>query len=264
MNNRCNLRLTILLVAAVVWSGINGLARAEESATVPTNPGFDGNTGQINPRSTHPVTSQSKEVTNIPTPEESRQALLEPYSRQPSLGNSPSVPRPEPQTFGGPNANQESQNAVGGPRGLTTAGSTPNPSASKAGRQTASTPSAADEPPPSGPIGSFGQTIPAKFSKRNDILDRTPIMGWPLPLTDRQRTQIVDAVMSDTSQPVAGADALKPASELSPDQALSGMRPLPESVRSIDGVEHLYYLKAPHKILLVQPATRTVVGEIES
>src|SRR6516225_7087075 len=214
MNNRCNLRLTILLGATVVWSSINGLARAEESATVPTNPGFNGYTGQINPGSTHPVTSQSKEVTNIPTPEESRQALLEPYSKQPSLGNSPSVPRPEP--------------------------------------------------PPSGPIGSFGQTIPAKFSKRNDILDRTPIMGWPLPLTDQQRTQIVDAVMSDTSQPVAGADALKPASELSPDQALSDMRPLPESVRSIDGVEHLYYLKAPHKILLVEPATRTVVGEIES
>jgi len=135
MNNRCNLRLTILLGATVVWSSINGLARAEESATVPTNPGFNGYTGQINPGSTHPVTSQSKEVTNIPTPEESRQALLEPYSKQPSLGNSPSVPRPEPETFGGPNANQQSQNAVGGPRGLTTAGSTPNPSASKAGRR---------------------------------------------------------------------------------------------------------------------------------
>src|SRR6516164_8429640 len=166
----------------------------EHQWTSPRWPRFrqiqDSITGQINPGSTHPVTSQSKEVTNIPTPEESRQALLEPYSKQPSLGNSPSVPRPEPETFGGPNANQESQNAVGGPRGLTTAGSTPNPSASKAGRQTASTPSATDEPPPSGPIGSFGQTIPAKFSKRNDILDRTPIMGWPLPLTDQQRTQI--------------------------------------------------------------------------
>ena len=53
------------------------------------------------------------------------------------------------------------------------------------------------------------------------------------------------------------------ASELSPDQALNGMRPLPENVRSIDGVERLYYLKAKSKILLVEPATRTVVGEIE-
>ena len=263
MNNRCNPKLTILLGTAVVWAGVNGIARTEESATVPTNPGFNSNTGQINPGSTHQVTSQSKEAIEIPTPEESRRALLEPSSKQPSLGNSPSVPRPEPQTFGGPNANQESKNAVGGPQGLTTAGSTPAPGASKSG-QTAPTSSATDEPPPSGPIGSFGQTIPAKFSKRNDILDRTPVMAWPLPLTDQQRMQIFDAVMSDSSPPVAGADALKPASELSPDQALSGMRPLPESVRSIDGVERLYYLKAPRKILLVEPATRTVVGEIGS
>jgi hypothetical protein len=269
MNNRLNLRLTILLGAVVAWSGTNGLVRAEESATVPTNPGFNGNTGQINPGSTHQVTSQSKEAIDIPTPEESRRALLEPYSKQPSLGSTPTQPRPEAQTFGGPNANQESQNAVGGPQGLTTAGTTPAPGAAapgaaKANAQTSSTPSAAGEPPPSGPIGSFGQTIPAKFSKRNDILDRTPIMAWPLPLTDQQRMQIFDAVMSDTSQPVAGADALKPASELTPDQALSGMRPLPESVRSIDGVERLYYLKGSRKVLLVEPATRTVVGEIAS
>jgi hypothetical protein len=120
------------------------------------------------------------------------------------------------------------------------------------------------EPPPSGPIGSVGETNPAKFSKRNDILDRTPIMALPLPLSDQQRTQIYDAVMADNSQPVAGADALKPASELSPNQALNGMHPLPESVRSIDGVTRLYYVKAKGKVLLVEPATRTVVGEITS
>ena len=33
-------------------------------------------------------------------------------------------------------------------------------------------------------------------------------------------------------------------------------------VRSIDGVERLYYLKTKRKVLLVEPATRTVVGEI--
>ena len=84
-----------------------------------------------------------------------------------------------------------------------------------------------------------------------------------MPLSDQQRMQIFDAVMAESSQPVTGADALKPASELSSDQALNGMCPLPESVRSIDGVERLYYLKAKSKILLVEPATRTVVGEIE-
>ena len=269
MKDRCYLRLTITLAAAFVWFGISGLTRAEESATVPTDPGFNANTGQINPGVEQQASSQSKESIDIPTPEESRRALLEPYSKQPSLGNTPNVPRPEIQTFGGPNTKKESQNATGGPEGLTTGGSTPDPNASKAGGQVASTStngtsSTAGEPPPSGPIGSFGQTIPAKFSKRNDILDRTPIMAWPLPLSDQQRMQIFDAVMSDASEPVAGADALTPASELSPDQALNGMRPLPESVRSIDGVEHLYYLKAKRKVLLVEPATRTVVGEIKS
>ena len=96
MNDRCHLRLPILLVAAVVWSGINGPTGAEESATVPTDPGLNADTGQINPGSTHQASSQSKQTTNIPTPEEARRALLEPYSKQPSLGNAPSAPRPEP------------------------------------------------------------------------------------------------------------------------------------------------------------------------
>jgi hypothetical protein len=257
MKNSRNLRLATMLTTALAWSGINGFAGAEESATVPTDPSFKAGTGQLNPGVTHQAPSQSDELISIPTPEESRRALLEPISKQPSSGSAPSVPRSETQTFGGPNTKQESQNAIGGTPGLTTGGSAATSTA------TSFPLPAAGEPPPSGPIGSFGQTIPAKFSKRNDILDRTPITGWPLPLSDQQRMQIFDAVMAESSQPVTGADALKPASELSSDQALNGMRPLPESVRSIDGVERLYYLKAKSKILLVEPATRTVVGEIE-
>ena len=89
-------------------------------------------------------------------------------------------------------------------------------------------------------------------------------MAIPLPLSDQQRKQIYDAVMTDKAQAVTGADALKPASELSPDQALNGMHPLPESVRGIDGVSRLYFVKAKDKVLLVEPATRTVVGQITS
>ena len=59
--------------------------------------------------------------------------------------------------------------------------------------------STSNEPPPSGPIGSFGQTIPAKFSKRNDTLDHVPTMAIPLPLTLEQRKQIYDAVMAEKS-----------------------------------------------------------------
>ena len=64
-------------------------------------------------------------------------------------------------------------------------------------------------------------------------------------------------MIADNSQPVAGADALNGAS-------VNGMHPLPESVRGIDGVTLLYYVKAKGKVLLVEPATRTVVGEITS
>jgi hypothetical protein len=267
--------LAVALAAALTASGLGGSAIAEQSATVPTDPGFKPDTGQINPGVEQQAPTQSTEITDIPTPEESRAALMMPISKQPSAGTMPTEPRPElpsatapkkTQIEHAPKAQRESQNAAGGPEGITTAGSTPvsngptgTPSASvTAGKGS----SASSEPPPSGPIGSVGETIPAKFSRRNDILDRTPIMAWPLPLSDGQRKQIYDAVMAEKSQPLAGADALKPASELSPNQALNGMRPLPESVRGIDGVSRLYYIKAKDKVLLIEPNVRTVVGQI--
>ena len=266
MKNSHHLLAAILAVVLSLLC-LNGPIGAEESTTVPPDPGgFNPGTGQINPGGQERAPVQSSELSNIPTPEESRRALRTPISKQPSLGDVASTPRPEMQTFGGPNTQQESQNAAGGPQDLTTTGSAPDSNASKtdAHGTWATIGTATGEPPPSGPIGSVGETNPAKFSKRNDILDRTPIMALPLPLSDQQRTQIYDAVMADNSQPVAGADALKPASELSPNQALNGMHPLPESVRSIDGVTRLYYVKAKGKVLLVEPATRTVVGEITS
>ena len=87
-------------------------------------------------------------------------------------------------------------------------------------------------------------------------------MALPLRLTDAQRKQIYEAVMADKSQPVAGAEALKPTSELSPNQALNGMQPLPESVRGIENVSRLYYIKAKDKVLLIEPNVRTVIDQI--
>ena len=266
--------LSVALAAALAASAMGG-AIAEQSATVPTDPGFKPDTGQINPGVEEQAPTQSSEIVSIPTPEESRAALMMPISKQPSSGTMPTDPRPDlpsatapkqTQIEDAPKAQRESQNAAGGPEGLTTAGSTPvsnGPTgAPSASVTTGKGSSASSEPPPSGPIGSVGETIPAKFSRRNDILDRTPIMAWPLPLSDGQRKQIYDAVMAEKSQPVAGADALIPASELSPNQALNGMRPLPESVRGIDGVSRLYYIKAKDKVLLIEPNVRTVVGQI--
>jgi hypothetical protein len=231
MKIRYSLWLGTALAAVLAVSSMSTI-HAEDGTTVPTNPGFVPSSGQINPGITLQAPSQSADIAKVPTPDDARAALMTPVSKQPSTGDASAA--------------------------------TTGTGALQPGAQNASSAATTSEPPPSGPIGSVGETIPAKFSKRNDILDHVPIMAIPLPLTDEQRKQIYDAVMADKSQPVAGAEALKPASELSPDQALNGMHPLPASVRDIDGVTRLYYVKAQGKVLLVEPATRTVVGQITS
>ena len=225
-NSHCLLG-TSGLAAAVLLYSLGAAVFAQDEPRRPLNPGLVPNTGQINTGAAPQPWSKSAEVDNIPAPAEAWAALVQPISRQPSAG--------------------------GGATTTGTGGQQPPASG---------TINASSEPPPSGPIGSFGQTIPAKFSKRNDILDHLPTMAIPLPLTQEQRKQIYDAVMAEKSQPVVGADALELASELSPNQALNGMRPLPESVRSIDGVSRLYYIKAKEKVLLIEPNVRTVVGQI--
>jgi hypothetical protein len=232
MKNRCLLVAGAALTATLALSSMTALVSAEDGVTTPTNPSFAPNTGQIN-RGIAQLSSQSSDVPNMPTPEEARAALMPPVSKQLSTGDALTT------TTG--TGTQEKREAT---------------NTDAAGK--------INELPPSGPIGSFGQTIPAKFSKRNDILDHVPIMAIPLPLTDEQLKQIYDAVMAENSQSPAGADALKPTSELSTDQALNGMHPLPASVRGIDGVTRLYYVKAQGKVLLVEPTVRTVVGQITS
>src|SRR6187399_2971153 len=219
-NSHCLLG-TSGVAAAVLLYSLGAAVFAQDEPRRPLNPGLVPNTGQINTGAAPQPWSKSAEVDNIPAPAEAWAALVQPISRQPSAGG-----------------------------GAPTTGT---------GAPALDTINASNEPPPSGPIGSFGQTIPAKFSKRNDILDHLPTMAIPLPLTQEQRKQIYDAVMAEKSQPVVGADALELASELSPNQALNGMRPLPESVRSIDGVSRLYYIKAKDKVLLIEPNVRTVV-----
>ncbi len=233
MKNRHSLALGTALAVVLILTATNTSLWAAENPATSNNSGFDPASGQINSGSTTQPSSQSADFANIPTPEEARAALMAPDSKQPSTGDaSPATSGIEPKD---PSGSAEPSNA--------------NPSAG---------------PPPSGPIGSFGQTIPAKFSKRNDILDHVPTMAWPLPLSDQQRKQIYDAVMAENSPPAAEADALKPSSELSPPQALDGMHRLPASVRDIDGVKSLYYVKAKNKVLLVDGETRTVVAQITS
>ena len=212
-----------------------GAAHAEDNPGA-FDAGFNPNTGQINPGFDKQWPS-SQQAIKIPTPEQARAAKMMRVSTQPSVGDA-------------------AQPAA------TTGAASPEIGAAPA---TAAVGSAgATEPAPSGPIGSFGQTDPAKFSERNDTLDRVPIMAMPLPLSDQDRQKIYQAVMADESQLAADADALAPASELSTRQALNEMHELPASVSGIAAVQGLKYVKAKNKVLLVRPSTRIVFEQITS
>ena len=87
-------------------------------------------------------------------------------------------------------------------------------------------------------------------------------MAIPLPLTHEQRKQIYEAVMAEKSHPVAGADALKPASQTVAKSGAQRHASVARDVRGIDGVSRLYYIKAKDKVLLIEPNVRTVVGQI--
>jgi len=136
------------------------------------------------------------------------------------------------------------------------------------GPQTAGADATTGSAPPAGqtqaPIGATGQTMPAKFSQRNDTLDRVPIMALPIPLSEQDRQRIFRAVMADKTSVAADADHLVPTGELDAAQALHETHPLPASVRAIPGVRQLVYLKSKNKIFLVEPATRIVVVEISA
>lgn len=193
-----------------------------ENPSPPTNPGFVPDTGQINPGH-----------------------AAQPWSAAPPL---PQDQQP---------AQEDARAAL----------MMPDDGAPSAGQGTAPTQTSGDQATtgagagPPGPIGATIQTMPAKFSRRNDLLDHMPMMAWPLRLNEQQRQQIYQAVMADKSTPAAGADALKPASALAFGQ-LQEMHPLPQGIAGIDGLQGLKYVKGKDKVLLVRPSTGIVVDQV--
>jgi hypothetical protein len=222
----------ILIVSAAVLATATAVAivAAQASDRSPTvDPGFVPNTGQINPGHAAEPWSDAPPQAPQPSQEEARAALMMPDNGAPSAG---------PGSTSAPNGGEQ----------LTT------------GSTSAST-TAAGRAGPTGPIGATTQTMPAKFSQRNDVLDRVPTTAWPLPLNEEQRRQIFNSVMADSSPPAAGAAALKPGSSLSFEQTLD-LHPLPGAVADMDGLHGLQYVKGTDKVLLVRPPNGIVVDEI--
>ena len=207
-------------------------AQAGSAPSSEIHPGFNPQTGQINPgEAPHPWSATAELPQDKPPPQEQARAALtmpDPVGL-PSLGEAPAPAQGSNQATTGIAA------------------------------QPADQASAAVAPP--GPIGATLQTMPAKFSQRNDLLDHLPTMSWPLPLNEQQRQQIYQAVMADKTQPAPGADTLKPAVFLSYAQTRD-VRPLPPSLSGIDGLQGLQYIKAKDKVLLVRPPNGIVVDQI--
>lgn len=117
------------------------------------------------------------------------------------------------------------------------------------------------------PIGSTGETQPAKYSERNAILDRVPIMAFPTRFTDAEVKRIVDTVMSEKTADVPGAGELQLTSQLTAAQA-DAMKPLPAGLKDMPQFKVLNelgkpwkYVKAGNRILLVEPSTQIVVEQ---
>ena len=111
----------------------------------------------------------------------------------------------------------------------------------------------------SGPIGATPQTMPAKHDEDVAARDRLPIMAQPLPLTDEQKHQIYTSVMNNSQIPTATISA-EPATILPGSVDLAA---LPDGMeQQIPAVRGYKAVKTRDKVLLVQPASRVVVGEI--
>ena len=100
------------------------------------------------------------------------------------------------------------------------------------------------------------QTVPAKFSERNDRIDKLPIMAMPLGLSDAQRRAILDSV-KQAGQPVQTTSA-KPAEQLPANIVVHDLG----VSANIPEVARLKYVRTPQGVLLVEPSNRIVVGEI--
>ena len=102
------------------------------------------------------------------------------------------------------------------------------------------------------------QTVPAKFSERNNRLDELPTRAFPLPLTDDQRQRIRETV---SKTPVATANVH--AADLLPDNV--EVRVLPDQLTAeIPAVRNLSYVRTNAGVLLISPSNRIVVGEISA
>ena len=110
------------------------------------------------------------------------------------------------------------------------------------------------------------QDQPAKFSAKNDKLDKTPIMAYPLALTGEQKraiyqrlTQGAEPGLTKGAAPASDITA-KPSEQVPATLALQELPP--EMAASMPSVADYKFLRLKDRILVVNPRESVVVGEI--
>ncbi len=101
------------------------------------------------------------------------------------------------------------------------------------------------------------QTVPAKFSKRNDSIDKVSIMAMPLGLSDTQKKAIADSVKAANS-PVQTTSA-KPAEEL---PWTITVHDLGAAASGDPALTRMKIVRTQDRVLLIEPSNRIVIGEI--
>ena len=216
-------------------------------------------TNRAPPSDTHAATNQP-----IPTPEEARAALLAPDSPDPAIGQialpaAGAAQTAKSATGDAPAENAKAQQSDNNAQPQDRSGARSESTGSATREDTAK--QAAHGTSPNEPVGSTTQTLPAKFSERNGILDRLPTMAWPLRLNDEDRTKVFDAVMAAQGN-ASDLGNLKPADQLPAELARNAMHPLPQALAAEPVLNNIQAVKGKDKILLVNPATRIVVDVI--
>ena len=117
---------------------------------------------------------------------------------------------------------------------------------------------------PGAPQGT--QDEPAKTSAKNDQIDKTPIMAYPLALTDQQKraiyerlTQGAEPGLTKGVAPTSDITA-KPSEQVPATLALQELPP--EMAASMPSVADYKFLRLNNRILVVNPRESVVVGEI--
>lgn len=102
------------------------------------------------------------------------------------------------------------------------------------------------------------QDEPAKFSAKNDKIDNTPIMAFPLALTDEQKRAIYQRLTQ--GQGSKSSITAKPSEQV---PATLSLQELPEEMKAaMPSMQGYKFLSTADKVLVINPRESVVVGEI--